>query len=206
MNNPKFIPVYRAITGIGRYQNGKFIHDGVPDNTARRYGAFASNSSLAQHISPAQRMMSEWDEALRIVKGLPVFLDQQEAVAWLEGRFYQNEPLLAQIQVPWEFLFGQNPRLILVQNGSLEKFDRRLTKEDITNHLEDTGKAIEAECFLGVEGKDRIPDELAKELREYEVLYRPSEFTEGRINSKKGFIRIMLDPEIQEGNPEISRS
>ena len=211
-----YVSVFRAITGEGRYADGEYKHAGVSDDTARKHGSFVSNYSSDQSIGLQTALNEGNPMQMRRVKGLPVFLNREEAEDYLgkapTDRTYLNKPLLAEIQIPWEWLFGNNPRLKLVRNMEREKDDQVLTAADIEGHLmapafdstdlrRETQGRITGECFLGVEGKDTIPDELVTQLREHEILYRPVSLIEGRIDLSKGFEMARINQEPYEGKP-----
>lgn len=103
--------VYRAITGRGNSLDKTYIHEGVSDEQLAQNGIFCSNRSFAQHdTSPGSTGYN-----LR-VPGLPVFLNLDEAVFWIDKKQYETTPAIVEVRIPIEYLFGDNISVRLVKN------------------------------------------------------------------------------------------
>ncbi|PIN93974.1 hypothetical protein COU61_00650 [Candidatus Pacearchaeota archaeon CG10_big_fil_rev_8_21_14_0_10_35_13] len=171
------IPVYRAITGSGKFANHRWTHEGVSDERLAKRGIFCDNRSFAQYSSPP----SSTGPYLR-VPGLPVFLNFDEAVFWVDGKEYETAPAIVEAQLTTEHLFGNNRRIRLVRNYWNKAEGYEPTNEEIQNHL--TGKEIiRGECFLqGVNG-----NRLEEQLHHIKRIYRPNKTQDGRFDVKEGF-------------------
>jgi hypothetical protein len=79
------IEVFRAITGPGRYDPQKGLtYTGVSEQLLHTLGITCTNRSAPQSGSPLVVRVSSPD--FTVVPGLPVFLNESEAEAWLRRR------------------------------------------------------------------------------------------------------------------------
>lgn len=141
------ISVYRGITGRGSYNaaNDEYIYSGVSE--LDEYGISCSNRSYMQ----ANRFGGIDD--MRRVDGLPVFLNEREAVDWLRRKKYRNPDdlnkglgVLACAAIDEELI--ANRRVIIIRNMlNMSLDDQELTLEQLIAHR-DGVMPISGECYM----------------------------------------------------------
>jgi len=171
------VSVYRAITGRGKSVDKTYIHEGVTDEKLAQNGIFCSNRSFAQYDSSPGSIGYD----LR-VPGLPIFLNLDEAVAWIDKKQYETAPAIVEARIPIEYLFGDNRSVRLVKNHWDKVEGHEPTRAEVKKHLAGE-KKLKGEHFLqGQNGKG-----LAEILRSHETIYRPNTMQNGRVYVADGF-------------------
>jgi len=171
------VSLYRAITGRGKSVKGKWIHQGVTDLELAEQGIFCSNQSFAQHESSPGS--TGYD--LR-VPGLPVFLNFDEAIYWLERKKYETVPAIVETLVPLEYLFGDSQMIGLVRNYWDKAIGHVPTRDEIEKHLSKEN-LIKGECFIQGTGNKS----LTEILRSLEIVYRPNQMQDSAVYVAEGF-------------------
>ena len=171
------VAVYRAITGRGKTVNQTWTHEGVTDNALAEKGIFCSNRSFAQYDSSPDS--TGYD--LR-VPGLPIFLNFDEAVFWIDGKQYETAPAIVGARLPIDYFFGDGRKMRLVRNywDKVEGYEP--TCDELEKHLAG-GEGIMGECFLQSLGSNS----LVEILRPLETIYRPKKMQDGRVYLAEGF-------------------
>ena len=171
------VSVYRAITGRGKPVGKAYIHEGVSDKELVQNGIFCDNLSFAQHNTSS----GSTGPYLR-VSGLPIFLNFDDAVFWIDRKQYETAPAIVEARIPIDYLFGDNRSVRLVKNHWEEVIGYEPTHAEVVRFLAGEEK-FEGEHFLqGQNGKGL--DEI---LRSNETIYRPNNMQDGKVYVADGF-------------------
>ena len=171
------VSVYRAITGRGKPVGKAYIHEGVSDKELVQNGIFCDNLSFAQHnTSPGST-----GPYLR-VPGLPIFLNFDDAVFWIDRKQYETAPAIVEARIPIDYLFGDNRSVRLVKNHWDKVEGHEPTHTEVESHLSGEEK-FRGEYFLQGQNDKRL-DEI---LRFNETIYRPNNVRDGRVYVADGF-------------------
>jgi len=171
------VSVYRAITGKGKSVEKAWIHEGVSDERLAQYGIFCSNVSFAQH----ETLPGSTGYDLR-VPGLPIFLNFDEAVFWIDRKQYETAPAIIEARIPIDYLFGDNRSIRLVKNHWDKVEGHEPTCTEVESHLSGEEK-FRGEHFLQGQNGKRL-DEI---LRSNETIYRPNNVRDSRVYVADGF-------------------
>jgi len=171
------VPVYRAITGRGKFVDKNWVFEGVSDQELGQRGILCNNFSFVQFDSSHSNNPID-----RRVYGLPIFLNFDEAVHWIEGKKNETVPAIVESKIPISVLYGDSRKVRLVRNGLEERDDYEPTEEELMAHLKGD-KLIRGESFLqGTNGTGL--DEI---LRSHETIYRPNTMQDGKVYVADGF-------------------
>jgi hypothetical protein len=182
MNSVTKVSVYRAIVGKVKSMDKTYIHEGVNDERLAQNGIFCSNSSFAQHNT----LPGSTGYDLR-VPGLPIFLNFDEAVFWINEKQYEIAPAIVESEVPVNYLFDNNRKVKLVKNYWDKVFGYEPTRHEVENHLIG-GQKLRGEHFL----QGQNGSELTEILRSDEIIYRPNNMSDGRVFVADGFSIVKL--------------
>lgn len=181
-NTPR-ISLYRAITGPGKYTEGRYIFEGVEEDRIRKYGFFENNKSSAQfEYDSTSRKPDEYNPNRR-VPGLPVFLNLSEALHWLKDRKFARQPVIAVLDLPLSVYSGLNQEVRLMKNYLVASMqDQEVSPEELERHFKGIAP-IKGECYL----RGLNPD-VPESVKQYQIIVRPVELNEdGSINTASGF-------------------
>lgn len=186
------IPVFRAITG----KESDGISPGVTDDQLRKTGSFTNN------LSPVENDFESWSSspigiAGRRVEGLPVFLDRKQAESWLSGRKFKNPPVIAEINIPLNFI--DEGKIDITRNFDREASDYKLDRKALLKHLNGE-KIVRGECFIS--GSQGVG--LREFLQPYEQFFRPNLTEDGFVDNSREYDKIELELPDQESSSELN--
>lgn len=187
------LSVFRAVTGRVNVVNDEWVFSGVSEMQLIQDGIFASNQS------PAQDDFFEANPDNRRVPGLPVFLTQEEAISFCEGKKYQQPPAVIEAEIPLRDLVGPKAKIKLIKNGKDPELDHQLNLAEIRNHLKKGSS--QGEHYL--QGVNTILLPIGT-FKNQERFYRPSLNPEGRIQAELGFREVDFLNRV-EGKPSGER-